>query len=116
MLTKFQLERLVEEFIHGDVQLNGHETERLPNTLNISVDGIIGEEVLAITPEIASSTGSACHEDSTDPSPVLMAMGLSRERALGAMRLTLGRWSTEEEIERAAILLAKSIDSLRRKR
>jgi len=110
-----KLQRLIEEFIPVDVHLNGHETERLPNTLNISVDGVIGEEVLEITPEIASSTGSACHEGSTDPSPVLMAMGLSRERALGAMRLTLGRWSTEDEIERAARLLAKSIDSLRRK-
>ena len=110
-----RLQCLIEEFIHDDIQLNGHDTERLPNTLNISVGGVVGEEVLAVTPEIASSTGSACHEGSTDPSPVLMAMGLSRERALGAMRLTLGRWSTEEEIERAARLLAKSIDSLRRK-
>ncbi|HEY6285726.1 MAG TPA: cysteine desulfurase family protein [Ktedonobacteraceae bacterium] len=110
-----KLQRLLEQFIPDHVNLNGHRTERLPNTLNISVDGVIGEEVLAITPEIASSTGSACHEGSTDPSPVLMAMGVSRERALGAMRLTLGRWSTEEEIERAARLLARSVDSLRRK-
>ena len=109
------LQMLIEQYIPYDVHLNGHVIERLPNTVNISVDGVSGEEVLAITPEIASSTGSACHEGSTDPSPVLMAMGYSRERALGAMRLTLGRWSTEEEIERAAILLAKSIDSLRRK-
>ena len=109
------LQMLIEQYISYGVHLNGHRTERLPNTLNISVDGVIGEEVLAITPEIASSTGSACHEGSTDPSPVIMAMGFSRERALGAMRLTLGRWSTEAEIERAAILLAKSIDSLRRK-
>ena len=110
-----KLQRLLEQFIPDHVNLNGHRTERLPNTLNISVDGVIGEEVLAITPEIASSTGSACHEGSTDPSPVLMAMGISRERALGAMRLTLGRWSTEAEIERAARLLARSVDSLRRK-
>ncbi len=110
-----KLQRLLEQYIPGRIHLNGHRTERLPNTLNISVDGVIGEEVLAITPEIASSTGSACHEGSTDPSPVLMAMGISRARALGAMRLTLGRWSTEEEIERAARLLARSIDSLRRK-
>ena len=109
------LQRLIEQCAPGHVHLNGHITERLPNTLNISVDRVNGEEVLAITPEIASSTGAACHEGSTDPSSVLMAMGFSRERALGAMRLTLGRWSTEEEIERAARLLAKSIDSLRRK-
>ena len=110
-----ELQSLLEKYISDRIYLNGHPTERLPNTLNVSIDGIVGEEVFAITPEIASSTGSACHEGSTDPSPVLMAMGMSRERALGAMRLTLGKWSTEEEIERAARLLARSIDSLRTK-
>ena len=111
-----ELQGQLEVYLSSQVHLNGHITERLPNTLNISVEGVVGEEVLAATPEIASSTGSACHEGSTDPSPVLMAMGLSRERALGALRLTLGRWSTNEEVERAARLLARSIDSLRRKR
>ena len=106
----------MEKYIPDCIHLNGHLTERLPNTLNVSVDGVIGEEVLAETPEIASSTGSACHEGNADPSPVLMAMGISRERALGALRLTLGRWSTEEQIEEVARLLARSIDSLRRKR
>ena len=111
-----ELQRLMEKYLPDRVHLNGHLTERLPNTLNVSVDGVIGEEVLADTPEIASSTGSACHEGNTDPSPVLMAMGMSKERALGALRLTLGRWSTEEQIEEAARLLARSMDSLRRKR
>jgi cysteine desulfurase len=87
----------------------------LPNTLNISVEGVVGEEVLAATSEVASSTGSACHEGSTEPSSVLMAMGYSRERALGALRLTLGRWSSEEEIEQAATLLARTIATLRNK-
>ncbi|HYU74147.1 MAG TPA: cysteine desulfurase family protein, partial [Ktedonobacteraceae bacterium] len=111
-----RLEQRLVEFLPGSVYLNGHRSERLPNTLNISVDRVIGEEVLAATPEIASSTGSACHEGSTDPSAVLMTMGLSRQRALGALRLTLGRWSTEDEVERAARLLARSVDSLREKR
>jgi len=111
-----ELQRLMEKYLPDRVHLNGHLTERLPNTLNVSVDGVIGEEVLADTPEIASSTGSACHKGNTDPSLVLMAMGMSRERALGALRLTLGRWSTEEQIEEAARLLARSMDSLRRKR
>ncbi len=110
-----KLQRLLEEYMPGQVYLNGHITERLPNTLNISIEGVIGEDVLAVTPEIASSTGSACHEGSTDPSPVLLAMGMSRERALGALRLTLGRWATEEEIEKAARLLARTIDSQHRK-
>jgi cysteine desulfurase len=111
-----ELQRLMEKYLPDCVHLNGHLTERLPNTLNISVDGVIGEEVLAETPEIASSTGSACHEGYADPSPVLLAMDISRERALGALRLTLGRWSTEEQIKEVARLLARSIDSLRRKR
>jgi cysteine desulfurase len=111
-----ELQRLLEAHVPAQVHVNGHATERLPNTLNVSVEGVVGEEVLAATPEIASSTGSACHEGSTDPSPVLMAMGLSRERALGALRLTLGRWSTDEEVGRAARLLASSVASLRVKR
>jgi len=110
-----RLQSRLEQELPGRIHLNGHESERLPNTLNISVEGVIGEEVLAATPEIASSTGSACHEGNTDPSPVLMAMGRRRETALGALRLTLGRWSTEEEVERAARLLARSVDSVLRK-
>jgi len=110
-----RLQKQLETYLPGQVYLNGHLTRRLPNTMNISIESVIGEDVLAVTPEIASSTGSACHEGSTDPSPVLLAMGISRERALGALRLTLGRWSTEEEIEKAARLLARTIDSLHRK-
>jgi cysteine desulfurase len=108
-----RLQERLEQSLGQSVSLNGHITERLPNTLNISVEGVVGEKVLAATPEIASSTGSACHEGSMDPSPVLMAMGFSRERALGALRLTLGRWSTEGEVERAAVLLARSVNALR---
>jgi cysteine desulfurase len=108
--------RRLEEYLPGTVYLNGHPTERLPNTLNISVEGVIGEEVLAATSEVASSTGSACHEGSTEPSSVLMAMGYSPGRALGALRLTLGRWSSKEEVEQAATLLARTIATLRNKR
>lgn len=114
-LLRDQLQQELEQRLPGRVSLNGHPTERLPNTLNVSVEGVLGEEVLAATPEIASSTGSACHEGSTEPSAVLMAMGFSRERALGALRLTLGRWSTEEQVVRAASLLAQTVDSLLQK-
>ena len=114
-LRDLLLQRL-QNLLPGQIHLNGHPSERLPNTLNISIDGVIGEEVLATTPALASSTGSACHEGSTEPSPVLLAMGHTRERALGALRLTLGRWSTEEEVMRSAILLAQTVDSLKEKR
>ncbi len=110
------LQHRLEHYLPNAVHLNGHKTERLPNTLNVSIDGIVGEEVLAATSEIASSTGSACHEGNTDPSSVLTAMGLTRDRALAALRLTLGRWSIEAEVEQASVLLAKSIDALRQKR
>jgi cysteine desulfurase len=107
-------QRLVER-LPGAVQLNGHPTQRLPNTLNVSIDGIIGQQVLAATPELAASTGSACHAADPEPSGVLLAMGLSRERALGALRLTLGRWTTQTEVDSAAGLLAAAASTLRRR-
>jgi cysteine desulfurase len=111
-----RLHRQLEHLLPGRLQLNGHATARLPHTLNVSIDGVVGEEVLAAAPELAASTGSACHEGNTDPSPVLMAMGYTRARALGALRLTLGRWSTQNDVDRAASFLAKTVDSLSQKR
>ena len=93
------------------VKLNGHPEQRLPNTLNISIQGVIGEELLRQMPEIAASTGSACHAGSTEPSAVLLAMGLARERALGALRLSLGRGSTKEEIDEASRLIVRNVQS-----
>jgi cysteine desulfurase len=100
-----KLQALLEERLSGTV-LNGHPTQRLPNTLNVSLPEAIGQTVLAYAPGVAASTGSACHAGQTEPSPVLMAMGMSRERALGALRLSLGRWTTREDVEQAAELLA----------
>lgn len=95
------------------IKLNGHPKLRLPNTLNISIKGIVGEELLAQMPEIAASTGSACHAGSTEPSTVLLAMGLARGQALEALRLSLGRWSTEEEIHDASQLIVRNVQSKR---
>ena len=80
---------------------------RLPNTLNTSIRGIIGETLLERLPEIAASTVSACHSGSMDPSPVLLAMGVDRELALGAVHMSLGRWTTGEEIARASRLIVR---------
>jgi cysteine desulfurase len=91
---------------HLPVRLNGHATERLPNTLNVSVLGTSGDALLAAVPEIAASTGSACHAGETTPSAALLAMGLPPEVALGAIRLSLGRYSTAAEIDVAAERLA----------
>ena len=84
------------------VQLNGPVKPRLPNTLNISIDGVRGHELLTAVPEIAASTGSACHSGTHTPSPVLRAMGLDDARSLSALRLSIGRWTTPDDVDRAA--------------
>ncbi|MFJ6674632.1 cysteine desulfurase family protein [Actinosynnema sp. NPDC091369] len=93
----------------GRVHLNGPERDRLPNTLNISVDGVLGHDVLAAAPAIAASTGSACHSGTHTPSPVLTAMGVDTGRALGAVRLSLGRWSSGADIVTAAAALVEGV-------
>ena len=87
------------------VVLNGHPQERLPNTLNANFVGWIGAELLDAVPQIAASTGSACHAGSVTLSPVLRAMGVPPDLGQGALRLSVGRFTTEEEIDRAADML-----------
>jgi cysteine desulfurase len=93
----------------GRVHLNGHPDRRLPHTLNISIDGIRSDAFLAELPELAASIGSACHSANPEPSPVLQAMGTHPGRALGALRLSLGRWTTAPDVDRAAQLLAQPL-------
>ena len=80
------------------VTLNGHPTERLPNTLNVNFVGRVGAEILAMLPEVAASTGAACHAGSVTLSPVLAAMGVPPEEGMGAIRFSLGRTTTWEEL------------------
>ena len=108
-----RLQAVIEQGLGKEmVRLNGHPERRLPNTLNISIKGIVGEELLELVPEVAASTGAACHSGSTEPSGVLLELGLSRELALGALRLALGRWSTPEEIDRAGKLIVERAKKL----
>jgi len=87
--------------IFGDgVVLNGHAEHRLPNTLNVSFVGQVGAEVLARLPNVAASTGSACHAGRVELSPVLAAMGVSERVGMGAVRFSLGRGTTREQIDR----------------
>jgi cysteine desulfurase len=79
---------------------------RLPNTLNVSITGVVGDDLLAAIPGIAAATGAACHSATAEPSPVLLAMGQDPGRALSALRLTLGRWTTHDDIEQAAQQIA----------
>jgi cysteine desulfurase len=90
------------------VRLTGHATQRLPNSLNVRFPGVRGSAVLAGAPEVAASTGSACHEGSETASAVLLAMGIPAQEALGAVRLTLGRGTTAQEIDMAASALARA--------
>lgn len=95
------------------IQLNGHPSRRLPNTLNISFPGVLGSAMLEkLKSHIAASTGSACHAGSHTPSAVLKAMGISDDRALSALRLSLGRNNTENQIRRAVSLIAKAYRDL----
>ncbi len=97
----------LQEGLGAKVVLNGHPEQRLPNTLNASFLGVIGSELLAAIPEIAASTGSACHEGEVSISPVLAAMRLDPLVARGAVRLSVGRYTTESEVDRAAGLLVE---------
>lgn len=97
----------------GDrVVLNGHPTLRLPNTLNVSIIGCKGWEILEKTPEIAASTGSACHEGKVLHSAVLCAMSTPLKQSEGALRLTLGRYTSSEEITKAIDLICKTARKL----
>jgi len=90
------------------IRLNGHLTERLPNTLNVSFQGVLGSVVLGMAPEVAASTGSACHEGAENPSGVLLAMGLEAATALGAVRLSLGRGTSKKHVLEAARALVRA--------
>ncbi|MEK4148138.1 cysteine desulfurase family protein [Robertmurraya sp. FSL W8-0741] len=98
-LTDYLWQRLKNEFA-ANVQLNGHPTERLPNTLNVSFVGLVGAELLRAIPYLAASTGSACHSGSIELSPVLKEMGVTEKVGMGAVRFSLGRGTTKEEIDR----------------
>jgi len=83
-------------------RLNGHPENRLPNTLNLSFPGMTGSDILDGIPRLCASTGAACEDRSITISHVLAAMGVSRETGMGAVRLTLGRPTTETEVDQAA--------------
>ncbi len=95
--------------------LNGHVELRLPNTLNVRFPGVSGAAVLRGAPDVAASTGAACHGERETPSESILALGVSRDEALGSARLTLGRATTKAEIELAAKALAQSWLALTRK-
>jgi len=104
---------LLQENFGEEVVLNGHPVHRLPNTLNMSFVGKAGGEILSQLDGVAASTGAACHSGSVELSPVLKAMGISKEVGMGAIRFSLGRMTSIQEVERVVYLLRNSIHSLR---
>lgn len=88
------------------IVLVGHPTQRLPNTLNVLFPNVSGRLVLEKCPRVMASTGAACHADSEEPSAILTAIGIPHEDALGAVRLSLGRYTMEENVAEAASALA----------
>jgi cysteine desulfurase len=100
-----EFHRLLQQAI-PDIVLNGHPSMRLPNTLNVSFPGVSGRDLLReVDHDIAASVGSACHSQSDSVSGVLAAMGIIPARAMGAIRFSVGRYSTLDEIIRAAEVL-----------
>lgn len=110
-------DRLIKETLKIDeAYLNGHPTERLPNNTNFRFSYIDGEGlVTGLDMEgIASSSGSACSSRSTEPSHVLLAIGLSPLEARGSLRMTLGKYNTEEEVDYILEILPRVVERLRR--
>jgi cysteine desulfurase len=116
-----RIARLREKLISGlaerieHIHLNGHPTRRLPNNINVSIELVEGESmILNLDLEgIAASTGSACSSGSLEPSHVLRAIGLSHELHHSSLRFSLGRETTEEEIERLLAILPPIVAKLR---
>lgn len=104
-----RLEHQLSARIDG-LQVNGQDAPRLPATAHVSILGVDGATLLAAVPELAASTGSACHTGHA--SPVLAAMGLSPAAARGAIRLSLGLPTTDAEIDRVVVLLAEAANRL----
>ena len=122
MEERAQKERMLRDYLIGrieaeipDVALNGHRARRLPNNVNFSFAGMEGETMLIMLDmaQICASAGSACTSGAVDPSHVLLAMGLSKERARGSLRLTLSEENTREELDTVVEELARIVARVR---
>ncbi len=122
MEERAQKERMLRDYLIGrieaeipDVALNGHRTRRLPNNVNFSFADMEGETMLIMLDmaQICASAGSACTSGAVDPSHVLLAMGLSKERARGSLRLTLSEENTREELDTVVEELSRIVARVR---
>ena len=103
-------ERIMES--GADARVNGHHEKRLPNTTSIAFRGLEADRILEKLPTVAASAGAACHSDQVEVSHVLRAMNVPVEYAMGTLRLTVGRFTTEDEIDRASAEINGVIETL----
>ena len=94
------------------IRLNGHPDRRLPNTLSVGFAGLEADTLLSELRDVAASPGAACHSEAVELSPVLTAMGVPNEFAMGTVRFSTGRNTSEEEIDRAVGLIATAVKRL----
>ena len=97
----------------SDLRINGHPELRLPNTMSVSFKGLEANTLLADLEEVAASAGAACHSDRVEVSSVLEAMKVPLEYAMGTIRLSVGRYTTADEIDRAVEAIAYVVESQR---
>jgi cysteine desulfurase len=95
------------------VRVNGHPEERVPGTLSVSFEAVDGTALLVELPDIAVSSGAACSTGSTEPSKVLKAIGLPDALALATLRVSVGRFNTERDIDVAGARIADVVRKLR---
>lgn len=108
-----ELASLIQEGIGEGLKQNGDGATTLPNTLSLRFPGVVGHDLLARVPELCASTAAACHSGDADISATLAALGLSPEEAQGTVRLSIGRNTTQYEVQRAASLLVGAWEDLR---
>ncbi len=97
----------------GDIRLNGHPEKRIPNTLSVGFPNIDATFLLSEMTDVAASAGSACHAGSTSISGVLGAMGVPQKYAMGTIRLSVGKMTTEKEIDRAVENICGAVELIR---
>jgi cysteine desulfurase len=109
-------ERLLAALSGGldGLALNGHPDERLAGNLSVSIDGVEAEPLLLGLPEVALSAGAACSTGSVKPSHVLEAIGAAGSAVRASLRFGIGRFNTEEDIDRAARLVIERVRALRK--
>ncbi|MCD4696498.1 MAG: IscS subfamily cysteine desulfurase [Bacteroidales bacterium] len=95
-----------------DTKLNGHTEKRLPNTLSLSFQGIEANTLLSELPQVAASAGAACHTDNIEISSVLRAMKVPEIYAMGTIRFSVGKYTTEDEIQRSVGYIVSAVDKL----